>query len=453
MSFNAFNRRQALSLMAATATLPLMPSLAQAQDGGVRAIVLSDLHSAYERLAQVLAAVEAEIAGNEGAEHIILINGDIFEMGNVAAMRSGGQADWAFLEMLAGLAPTVVNIGNHEPDFDNDLANFVGRAEELGVHVLSNIVDTRTGEAYAPANVVISTGTHAINVVAIATDAINTYPKPTREQLTIPAPVTWAEENLPDLLEGGGINVVLSHAGVVADKAILPLLGGNTLLVGGHDHLRFVHEEGSNRYVHTGSWSSLMSVVSLAEGAVPEVAQVDIARDGAGNEALAEVIAAVLAEHLTDEERASVGTSPATMTLGQTGRFVAQTIADAAGADFGFIGHTSLGTGFANGDVSLFDYNAVVRFEGKIVTAEVSGAELREIFARVNQDGDSLTLDRRTGDFLYAAPEATIGEGTYTIAANDWSGINQKAYFGREDLVFAEVPGLLLKSVVRDTLN
>ncbi|WEK04254.1 MAG: metallophosphoesterase [Candidatus Devosia phytovorans] len=449
MTIAKLSRRHLLQLMGATALVPLAQVPAFAQNSGVRALVLSDLHSAYERLPQLLSAVASQV-GN-GA-NLIVINGDVFELGNVVAMRSGGSVDWAFLERLVSLAPVVINIGNHEPDFDNDLANFVAQAEELGIFVVSTIVDSRTGEAYAPAEVMVSVGDSQVQVVGIATDAINTYPKPTREMMTIPAPAAWAAENLPEMLAHDDIKIVLSHAGVVADRDILPLLPVGTLLVGGHDHLRLGHEDAGVAYVHTGSWSSVMTIVDLVAGAAPKVVQAEIARDAEGDAELAELVAAAMAEHLTDDERASVGSMASAMTLGESGRYVAGKIAEAAGADIGFIGHTSFGAGFPAGEISLYDYNSVLRFEGKIVTAEVDAAVLEEILGRVNQDGD-LPLEARTGDFLYVAPEGLAQKETYILAGNDWSFINQKNYFGREDLVFTEIEGLMLKPMIIETLK
>jgi 2',3'-cyclic-nucleotide 2'-phosphodiesterase (5'-nucleotidase family) len=128
-------RRDVLKLMAGTAMLPLLVAATpvMAQDVALRAIIISDLHSAYERIGQLLAAIETRIAADK-APHIILLNGDLFEIGNAVAARSDGEIEWTFLTALARLAPTVINIGNHEPDIDNDLANFVTRAQALGIH-------------------------------------------------------------------------------------------------------------------------------------------------------------------------------------------------------------------------------------------------------------------------------------------------------------------------------
>jgi len=444
-------RRSLLALLASTSILPIVPTTAFAAGQGFQAIILSDLHSAYERMGQLLAVVEKQVAG-AGAPQVILINGDIFELGNVVASRSGGEIDWAFLGALAKLAPVVVNIGNHEPDLDNDLAHFVERARGLGVTVLSNIIDKRNGKPYADAGKQIEIGGLKIKLAAFATDAIGTYPKPTREMMDIPKPVEWAKANLPALLSGDGVNIVLSHAGVVPDRDILPILPDGTLMIGGHDHLTLTHSQGETRYIHTGSWSSAIMVASFkAAGKAPELARIEIDRTGPSSAVLKDLIPAVLAKHLKDEERAVVARTAKAMTLGETARFAAQAMVARTGADIGFIGHTSFGTGLPAGDISRFDFNAGLRFEGKLMVSEVDAAALAAILARCNQDGD-IPLAARTGDFLYAAPKAPEGKQRYRIVCNDWSAINQKSYFGREDITFAEVPDIKLKQLVAETL-
>lgn len=446
------NRRAVLGLFSSAALLPLAGLAARAAEPGVDLIILSDLHSAYERMAELLQAVQARVAAASRPQ-VILFNGDLFEVGNVAAARSGGEADWAFLGALAKLAPTVFNIGNHEPDFDNDLAHFVEKARSLGVTVLSNITDKRSDKPYTEASATLSAGGLTLSIAALGTNAINTYPKATREMIAVPQPVEWAKANLPSMLKGNSVNIVLSHAGVIADRDILPMLPDGTLMIGGHDHLTLVHEQGKTRYVHTGSWASLMTVATIAApGAAASLERVAIERGGPAAPDLKSAIATVLEKHLTAEDRSVVARTKAPLTLGETARFAAAAIAAKAGADIGFIGHTSFGTGLPKGEVSRFDYNAALRFEGKIMKAEVDAVTLAAILARCNQDGD-VPLSARTGDFLYSAPTLAPGKQSYIIACNDWSAINRKAYFGREDLAFAEVPELKLKALVIEALN
>lgn len=447
----AISRRSLVALFASTALMSLVPISAPSAQGGFQAIILSDLHSAYERMGQLLATIENQVAA-ASIPQIILINGDVFESGNVVGSRSAGEIDWALLGALAQLAPTVINIGNHEADFDHDLSHFVERAGGLGIKVVSNINDKRTGKPFAPASAEIDADGMKIKIAALGTDAINTYPKATREMLDIPRPVEWAKAQLPGLLAGDGFKIVLSHAGVVPDRDILPVLPDGTLMIGGHDHLILEHSQGETRYLHTGSWSSMLTVATFAApGKAAELERVKIERLAPSSATLKDLIPAVLAKHLKDEERAVAVHLPEAMALGEVARFAAAAMASRTGTDLGFIGHTSFGTGLPSGDVSRFDYNAGLRFDGKLMVAEVDAATLAAIIERCNQDRD-IPLAARTGDFLYAAPALAEGRQTYRIVCNDWSAINKKSYFGREDLIFSEVPDLKLKQIVLEAL-
>jgi len=454
MTIFSSNRRDVLKLMAGTAMLPLMAAAmpAKAQDVALRAIVISDLHSAYERIGQLLAAIETRIAADK-APHIILLNGDLFELGNAVATRSAGEIEWTFLAALAKLAPTVINIGNHESDIDNDLAKFVSPAQALGITVLSNIIDKRSGKPYAPSSAAVKAGEREVIVAGLATNAINTYPKATREMLDIPQPVEWAKANLPEIVKADAINIVLSHAGVVADRDILPVLPDGTLLVGGHDHLNFVHEEGATRYVHTGSWCTSMTVATItAPGKAAAIETVTIDRDAPASPALKTLIEQTLEKHLTAEEREVVGKAAKAMTVDEAGRHVAHLIATKTGADVGFIGHTSFGAGLPAGDIRRYDFNASLRFDGKLMVTEVDSETLVQILKRCNQDSN-IPLVARTGDYLYAIPEKPEKKGRYKLVCNDWSATNQKSYFGRSDLAFIEVPDVKLKQTVLGGLS
>lgn len=440
------DRRLFLAGTAAIAASPFLAGLASPIVG--RVLAMSDLHSAYERTGQLLAALEAEVAANR-VPHVIAINGDTFEHGNVAAVRSAGAIDWAFLGELPKIAPTVVNLGNHDNDITLDLAEVVARLRSLGVTVVSNIIDSRTGAPFASATAAVPLGARTLKVVGVATNSINTYPAASRATLSIPVPHEWARAHLAEALAGADLAMVMSHAGVAADREILPLLPRSALMIGGHNHLLFQHRQGSNLYVHTGSWSNAYTAVTLhADGSARAVSK-PVALDAASSPRLA-LIPSVLAQTLTEQETATLGVSPKALSLGETGRAVAAAMAAAAGVDAGFIGHTTLGTGLPAGPVSRHAFDAVVRFEGKLMTAEVSREQLAAFMARSNQDRP-MPLAQRNGDFLYAETLARRA-GPARIVTTDWNATNQAEYFGASDLAFKEVPALRLKAAAAKAL-
>ncbi|WP_292084684.1 MULTISPECIES: metallophosphoesterase [unclassified Brevundimonas] len=452
MPTSSLHRRRLFQLMAVAVVAPGLG--ASAPSAGAQAIgrvlAMSDLHSAYERTGQLLAALEAEIAGSD-VPHLIAIDGDIFEHGNVVSVRSGGAIDWAFLGELPKLAPTVVNLGNHDNDLTPDLHEVVARMRSLGVLVVSNIVDARTGQPYAEAAVTVPLGRRSLIIVGAGTDSLNTYPKVSRDWLSIPEPGDWAQANLARLLDGADLMLVMSHAGVAGDRDILPLLPEGALMIGGHNHLLFQHEQGRSAYAHTGSWSNAYTTATLFDDGRITVGSTAVDREAAPSARIADLIATTLATHLTDEERAVLGVSPRAMSLGETGRAVAAALARAADAEAGFIGHTTLGTGLPAGPVTRYEFDAVVRFDGKLMVAEVPVERLAGFMARANQDR-TMPLAERNGDFVYGAVSDVAGRATIRLVTTDWCALNQAEYFGVSDLVFSEVPQVRVKAAAAEGL-
>ncbi len=412
-------------------------------------IGMSDLHSAMERSAAALGVVDAALAANRGVPAAILVNGDVFERGNAVALRGQGAADWAFLAALARRAPVVLNIGNHETALLDDLAETVRRAEALGIRVVSNIRDRRSGRAYAPAVAELPLpGGRRLVVAGIATDEIMTYRPVVRPALDIPAPAAWARENLPGLLAGADAAVVMSHAGVAADREILPLLADGTLLLGGHEHLRLMHAQGRTRCVHTGSWNRFVTLAGVTLGAgAPRIdlREVEIRPDGPADAGQAALVAELMAAHLTAAEREILFTLPRPLPLGEAARAASAAMAAATDSATGLIGHTSFGTGLPGGAVTRFAFDAFCRFDGPLFrAAEVDAAALAAIAARANQDGD-LPLEARIGDFAYAH---ALPAAPAPLASNGWIRLNAARYLGTQALRFEQVPDVMLKAVV-----
>ncbi|MEJ6391853.1 5'-nucleotidase C-terminal domain-containing protein [Gymnodinialimonas sp. 2305UL16-5] len=449
----ALSRRLVLSGLAALPAAAALPRRVRAEAHGgaeVLALSMADLHSPYARLPQVLAEID-RIGAETGLPMIFIINGDTFERGNVAALRSGGSVDLAFWDALVRRGPTILNLGNHETALVDDMATAVAQAEGLGLHVVGNLIDNRRGRFFAPYATSITAGGHRIGALGLAATNPFVYREPVRQTLQFLDPAAFAAETFGAVVEGNDMSLMLSHAGVADDKAILPTLPEGVAMIGAHDHLSFVDESMPVPYVHGGSWAGALTVIGLAPGAHPTVEMRPIGVEMDADGALAEMIAATLAEHLTPEETAVIGTTNVARDLPASILFAAEAVRAAAGADIAMLGHTTFGQPLPQGEVTRYDFDAYIRFDGDIQMVELSGADLTAIMGRANQHL-ATSLDQRSGDFVHAAQIDIDPEASYRLAVNGWTAINQGAYLGREDLEFSAVEGLHLKQVVADAL-
>ena len=434
----------------------LLAGLVRADDVAAIVLVTGDMHSAYERTAQFVARVDRVRAENPGVPLAILIDGDTFELGNAVARRSEGAIEFAMFIALAQRAPTVLNLGNHEPEFF-DMAETVARVRTTGVLVVGgNALDRATGQPFAPASVRVKLGAREATVIGVTTDRLATFRVAVRPSLDLADPVVWAKQNFPALLKDAPLPIVMTHTGVKADRVLLPLVPDGTLFAGAHDHLRFVHREGRTVYFHSGCWADFVSIARLRRAADPlqwDVEQVRIAPDDPADEKLATLVRETMAKHLTAEETVVVGRTPRALGPTDAALLAVQAARDAAGADAAAIGGTTFGAGLPAGEVTRFALDACVRFDGALFVAEVDGARLKKILARANQGPDTPFAERE-GENLVAAAPATIEPGRqYRLVTSDWGARNAKAYFGDAAPAFVERPELKLRAAVIRALN
>lgn len=454
-------RRVATLLMLALglAGIPGLRSAAVDTPAGAEAVVfaIGDQHSAYDRTAQLVALIRDLRAANPELPALILLNGDTLEHGNPVARRSAGAVDFAMLSALAQVAPTVLNLGNHEPEF-YDLAETVKRVGATGVKVVSNITDRATGQPFAPASLRLKLGESEVVIVGVTTDRLSTFRAAVRPSLDLADPVVWAQENFSKLLGDGAsvLPIVLSHAGLKADRALFPLVPDGTLFVGGHNHLRLSHQLGRTAYVHSGWWNEYLTIAWLCRdesGAVHwaiEQVEVDPARPA--DPELAALVRTAEAQHLEPADREVVGRLPRALAPGEAALLAVEALRVAAGVDVAVIGNTTFGGGLPAGEVTRYAFDACVRFDGAVAVAEVDGRRLAQILARANPGPDT-PFAERAGEYLVAAAPAEIDPArTYRLATNDWGVRNQRAYFGEVELAFTEVPGLRFKPAVLQAL-
>lgn len=448
--------KRTLNTLLATTVL-LAPSLTFAAD--LVLISLADIHSAYMSLPRVLSAVKQVVAEHPNTPSYILINGDVFEPGNVVTARSGGEIEWAFLEQLDAIAPVILNLGNHEFDFLAPEA-FVKRAEEVGLTLIGNIVSRDTGELVVPAVTTIGVAEQIIDLVGLAPNEVNTYAQDVRASLVLGDPVAWTEY-LGPLTVLSDYVIVLSHTGVVADRALAPQLPANTLLlIGAHDHLVLEEElelakGGEILYLHSGFKGEQLTIaeISFADGATLSTNVVILDEHVPADPGLAAQIEAAQDAYLTSEDTAIIGRVSRNYSVLEAAQWSVETLRQALDADVALLNHTSFGAGLDQGPLPKHKFDEFLRFDNDVMVAEVDGATLAGILALANQNVNTPLLDR-TGDFVYATPFTPEPDQTYKLVTSSWIALpfNVERYLGTSDISFEKVADVTTKGILVNAL-
>ena len=448
------DRRLMLKASAAALASAALAPTAWAQ-GSTDAILftISDLHAPYARLPALLETLR-QIKSEAGVPTAMLLNGDIFERGNVVCQRSGGAADWAFLSAVAAEMPVVVNLGNHETAILDDMATFTAKADQAGVRVISNLIDRRTGRFFAPVSDRLGLGGMEIALLGLAPTNPFVYREPVRDTLTFLNTSQFVADTFEDNTADADLKLIMSHAGVGPDKNYIDRLPAGTVIQGAHDHVDIDLIHNGVTYFHGGSWGAQIGMLSLTKAAdgVETTYQTRAIEPLGGDEDLAALIEAQKAEHLTPEDSEVIATIPAAMDMHTSILVATDAMRSATDADIAMIGHTTFGAPLAAGPLTRYDFDAFVRFGGGLKVAEIPGELLAAILARSNQFAAE-TLADRTGDYVHVAEVDLDASKTYRLAVNAWTAINQKAYLGTEDLPFEDVEGLELKAVIADHLS
>ena len=439
---------------AATSSLLGQTAFAQSKADAVL-LTISDLHAPYARLPSLLAAIRT-LKNDADAPCALLINGDIFERGNVVCQRSNGAADWAFLETLAKEMPVIVNVGNHETAIYDDLVTFLERADKANLQVISNLIDQRTNRPFAPFTQRLNLGGVDIGLLGLAAIYPFVYRAEVRDNLIFTEPAPFVTDAFADATADADLNFIMSHAGVQGDKTFINDLPAGTIIQGAHDHLDIDYTHNDIRYFHGGSWGTKIGIVSLTKDqkeVQADYRSIDISplQSAAGSE-LGETIEAQKSQHLTAEDRELIANIPRSLDMHDSILVATEAMRLATDADIALIGHTTFGAPLSKGPMKRYDFNAFVRFGGGLKVARVSGDQLPKILARSNQFS-ATSLEGRNGDYVHAAKIDVEASKTYRLAVNGWVALNQQAYLGTSNLAFEDVEGLELKAVIADHLQ
>lgn len=412
-------------------------------------LVLADTHSAHDRYPRIVSEVDRVLARYPGVPLLVLFNGDLFEGGDVVAQRGRGIADLDFLSALEARAPVVFNLGNHEGALF-ELPECVRLLETRGIRVVTNVRGGPGAAPLAPPAVTLPLGGRRATVVGMATNDLSTYRPAAREGITIPDGPDYAAERMTELLGDVDFRVVLSHEGTVDDRRALDSVPDGSLVIGGHDHLRYTYRRGRSLYLHTGWWAEEVALVTAhrdGDGIRWESERIETGAAGPRDPDLEAIVTRERATHLRAEDLEVIAGLAGPLSQRAAALAAMEALRRGADADVALMANTSFGAGLPAGEVTRYDFDAFVRFDGVLHVAEVDAAGLRRILARANQF-DDVRFTERTGEFVVAStPPPLEPSRRYRLATDAWVPLNALRYLGTE-LEFRPCGGRRIKELI-----
>jgi 2',3'-cyclic-nucleotide 2'-phosphodiesterase (5'-nucleotidase family) len=389
----------------------------------------SDLENVYDtperagRLATLIA---------ERGDAIAAGSGDNTSPGVLSLVTDG----WQAMDLYDAVDPDVATFGNHDFDYGPETtAELVAASPQTWVSANVTLDGDRIDGA-EPRTIVERDGVGVgfFGVLDDSTPALN----PMASDLTVTDPIAAAKEAEADLREAGADYVVaLSHLG----RGDGELAAATTVdaVLGGHIASERIERIDDTLLTRPGSGGEVVLEVDLESG--------DVTRHVVDDAPVHEGVAASLGERMADagldevvgHVEESMERTERTLFRGESriGNFVADAYRWAADADVALQNSGGVRDGPAlDGEVTVADLVSVVPFEEPVSVAELTGAELLDVF-RAAKGGDlgfaepdwwhahvsGAELEWRDGDGL--ASVAVGGEpvdldATYTLATTDY---------------------------------
>lgn len=396
----------------------------------VRIYHYSDLENVYDSPAK--AGRLASVLRDRG-DALAAGSGDNTSPGVLSLVTEGRQA----LDLYEAVRPDVETFGNHDFDYGADVTAEIV-ADSPQTWVSANV--TRDGERIDGAVpwTVVDAGDARVGFLGVLDDSTPAL-NPMASDLTVTDPVPATRVATDELRDAGADYVVaLSHLG--RDDEALAAATDVDAVLGGHVPAERVERVDGTLLTRPGSGGDVVLEVDVASGAVDR----HVVADAPVYDPVADSLRARMERtglndtvgHVADP----IERTETTLFRGESriGNFVADAYRWAADADVALQNSGGVRDGPAiRGDVTVADLVSVVPFEEPVAVAELTGAELLDVFRgakggslgfaepdwwHAHVAGAKLRWDESTDEL--AAARVNGGpvdpDATYTLATTDY---------------------------------
>jgi len=354
----------------------------------------NDLHGHLEpdgprggaaRIATVIRNIEKENSA-KGYPTILLFGGDAFS-GTLISSEFKGEVEFRALKQL-GVKAMV--LGNH--DFDYSLPLLEKRIGESKLDVVAaNVRWKKTKELLEPPTISIipATGSSIVIVGLVSKETPHLTNSANVADLIFDDPIKTAKKY--SWLSAYHILIALTHEGVDADKRLVEKVKGFDVIIGGHDHVRphdhcmtvkhipVCQTPANGRYLGRLDFEIdgkdihlIKSELIPITNQIPEDPKtLSLVREY--SKSLDAKYGRIIGRALSDLSNARGRESP-------LGDLVADAMRSAATSDISFINSGGIRAPIRKGPITLKSITEVLPFDNHLVTFEVSGKKIREIF-------------------------------------------------------------------------
>ncbi len=353
----------------------------------LRLLHYSDIENAYDdpdRIGRLAGCIDAR----RDRRTLVVGTGDNTAPGVLSLVTEGQQA----LDFFDVISPDFGTFGNHDFDYGTDRTRELVRRSPQ-TWLTANVREEAGNERFAAdagtvSSVIRDVGGTRVGMFGVTTPETASI-NPNASDLTFTDPIAAAERTVSRLREEGvDIVVALSHLGR-GDEALANAVDVDVIL-GGHVHSERIEQRNGTLVTRPGVNGHVLLEVTFDGGPEPDVARHRVA-DAPRDEEVAELMQERKAMAGLDSVVATVD-DPIERTQSTTfrgesriGNFVADAYRWATGATVGLQNSGGIREGDPlSGDVTVGDLVSVLPFQERVVVAELTGAELLDVFRQAH---------------------------------------------------------------------
>lgn len=345
------------------------------------------------RIATIVSDIEKENRAR-GWETFVLFGGDAFT-GTLISSEFRGAAEFDFLNML-GLDAFVV--GNHE--FDNGLPRFQELIAEVKYPIVSANISWRANdERMMPATALLTKDDVTLALLGLTTEetAVSTHPSNVRD-LRFSDAIKEAKREMRRLKKLSPFRIALTHLGVEGDIRLAKKVRGFIAVIGGHDHVspdeycRLVRRVPVCQTPPNGCFIGRLDfsidekkIDYLGSQLIPVTA--DVTEDRAVKRMIAHYTRKLSKSFDRVIARSAETLTPSREQRTRLGTLVAEAMRSKTGAEVAFVNSGGIRAPLKSGPVRVRDVLTILPFRNRLITFDVTGAQLETILAHGIEHG------------------------------------------------------------------